>query len=81
MPDTLWCVHILGPDDLFAEPSFVAAVEVVERFNAYVRRRVAECPLTADDAPLTSLLAVVVPWPGSAESHAAELARGDARYG
>ena len=79
--DPLWCVHVPGPDELWAEPSYAAAVATADRFNAMVRRKLAEQALGENDPPLASLLAVVTLWPGSAESHAAELARGDARYG
>jgi len=79
--DPLWCVHVPGPDDLWAEPSYAAAVATADRFNAMVRWKLAEQPVSENDPPVASLLAVVILWPGSAESHATELARGDARYG
>jgi len=61
----LWCLHILGPDDVYAAPSKAAAVSCAARFNARFG------PIAAQNDVMCE--AVVVPWPYSPESHAESL--------
>lgn len=58
----LWCLHLRGPDEVFAAPSKAAAEEAAD----YVTR-------VLDTHPEIRLSPVVVPWPYSAESHADSL--------
>lgn len=63
MISVLWCLHIYGPDDIHPAPSKAHAEAAAALFNASdVAARAA-----ADDI---LLLAVVEPWPDTAESHA-----------
>ncbi|MGB3290991.1 MAG: hypothetical protein WBA83_17090 [Burkholderiaceae bacterium] len=61
----LWAVHIIGPDDLIAAPSFHAAKAAVTRLNKIMlgesRRDGIICQ------------AEVIDWPYGAESHAHSL--------
>ena len=63
----LWCVHILGPDDLVAHESYEAAEKHATELNDYMH----------DPANLPDLdvmcLSIVAMWTGSAEEHAAEV--------
>lgn len=60
---TLWCVHILGPDDVLAAPSHAAAVAHAHELNKAVFGRVG----AADDV---LCFAYAGPWPHSREAHA-----------
>lgn len=53
----LWCMHAIGPDDVFAAPS----KEEAERAAAWYNERF-------KDAPEVRFAAI--PWPHSADSHA-----------
>lgn len=69
----LWCICVPGPDDIYAAASVGDAMMMATMHNAAIMRRVRERPLTDFDVPLESLLAVVEPWPWSAEAHAENL--------
>lgn len=64
-PD-LWCVHILGPDDLHAAPSRAYAEVAADLHN----RRFADLSAKLD----VVCKAVAAPWPYSRESHAEDVA-------
>lgn len=68
----LWCVHVLGPDTLIAQPSHLAA----EQFAA-THNRMIEAAYSRDEPsefdPI--IWCVVIPWTGSPEGHSADLAR------
>lgn len=66
----LWCVNILGPDDVLAMPDWWAALEEANALNRYFAR-LDETRHESD--PI--MRAVVVPWPHSAESHAEDLVK------
>lgn len=69
--DELWCVHVEGPDDLYAAESKEAAQQHADALNATIARAIA-----ADPSGHWQLCnAVVAPWPYSTESHAADLLR------
>ena len=63
-----WCLHVRGPDDIVAMPSYQAALDLADWFTAVDRANIGD-----DMAPLFA--AVPCLWPGSAEGHAADLAR------
>lgn len=63
---TLWCVHVLGPDDVMAAPSHDAAVTHAHEVNKAVFGRITK----ADDV---LCFAYAAPWPHSKEAHAADL--------
>lgn len=57
-----WCVHILGPDDVLAAPSHLAAVVRAREINQATHRKV--------DTPADILcFAYAAPWPHDAQSH------------
>lgn len=60
---TLWCVHILGPDDVLAAPSHEAAAVHAHELNKTIHGRVSK----ADDV---LCFAYAAPWPYTAEDHA-----------
>ena len=66
--DTLWAIHVEGPDDMIAAPSKDAGEREAALLNRYFARIV-----TNENDP--DLRAVVVPWPYSADSHAHSLGR------
>jgi len=70
----LWCVHVQGPDDVIAMPSKSAALEHANDLNALFGRH----PYEEGD-PI--MRAVVIEWPHSADSHAADLVIQDATHG
>lgn len=63
---TLWCVHILGPDDVLAAPCHDAAVVHARELNKALHGR----PSTPNDV---LCFAYAAPWPYSAESHASNV--------
>ena len=71
-PADLWCVHILGPDDVIAYPDRASAEHDATLINEAMAQHVARNP-PADSWPL--LRAAVELWPHNAESHAEDLAR------
>lgn len=58
----LWCMNVVGPDDVHAAPSR----EDAERAVAWYQERFKDCPEVGF---------VVAPWPHSAQSHAESLAK------
>lgn len=59
----LWCVHVIGPDDLYAEPSHASAVANAEKLNRSVWAR--------DDAPAdVTCFAYADTWPWGSDAHA-----------
>ena len=68
---TLWCVHVLGPDDVLAAPSHEAAVVAAREMNKAWHQ--------SKKAPTDILcFAYAAPWPHSKESHAEALPNWDA---
>lgn len=62
-PPPLWCLHLLGPDDVHAAPSYEHAEKAVKRILEWEAERAA--------APGTpSVNPVVAAWPYSASAHA-----------
>lgn len=66
---TLWCVHVLGPDDLHAMPTHEAAVVSAREMNHALYSKVVA---RTDDDVLC--FAYAAPWPHSADAHAGSLA-------
>lgn len=64
----LWCVHILGPDELVAKESYAAAERYATELNDYMHGP----NIPELDIMCLSLVAV---WPHGAESHATELVK------
>lgn len=60
---TLWCVHVLGPDDVLAAPSHDAAATHARELNKVFHGRA-----RATDDVLC--FAYAAPWPYSQTSHA-----------
>jgi hypothetical protein len=67
----LWCVHVIGPDDLHAHPTFEAAEAHAVALNESIRAAEHRSPAIAD----ITCRAVVAVWQWSAEAHASSLAR------
>ena len=65
MKKELWCVHIIGPDDLYAAPSKEEAEERVAAQNDWIN----------NDPKLreSGIQAEVLIWPYTSESHADSL--------
>lgn len=63
---TLWCVNVWGPDDVYAMPNKAAALERANQMNI----EFGSIPRHEHD-PI--MLAVVIEWPHSPESHAQDL--------
>lgn len=70
---TLWALHVPGPDDLLAAPSREEAVRVAAIFNPTMESFQAKT-WSRYSPPAGASLAHVVPWPGTADEHAAALA-------
>lgn len=64
--ETLWCLHILGPDDVYPAPSRAYAEVAADVHNARFRKISKESGVMCE--------AIVAPWPHDAESHARGLA-------
>jgi len=64
MDDQLWCVHILGPDDVYPAPSEAEANRAVAFMKDFWEKRHPE------DAALGMVGFEVIPWIYSPESHA-----------
>ena len=62
----LWCVRILGPDDVLAAPSHDAAVIHAHELNKDIQSRVS----TPNDV---LCFAYAAPWPHSAVDHAEDV--------
>lgn len=63
----LWCVHVLGPDDVMAAPSHLAAVTRAREMNDAVFKRAGTHDVLC--------FAYAAPWPHSKASHAEDVAR------
>ena len=70
MSDILWCVHIIGPDDLHAHPTFEAAEVHAIALNTAIRSQEEKAPALKE----ITCRAVVAIWPWSPEAHAAAIA-------
>lgn len=70
MSDELWCMHVPGPDDLWACASKSEAEALTAKHNAEIKTLGLAERL---DMPEASLQAKAIPWPYSSEGHAAEL--------
>lgn len=70
MIEPLWCVHVIGPDEVHATASLRDAVRAAHGFNTWWH------PRTKDDSDADYVLmyANVAQWPHDAESHASSLA-------
>ncbi len=68
MIETLWCVEILGPDDIIATESREVAQAMADGFNRWWREREDRHP----DEPYME--ADVIEWPYDAASHQRKLA-------
>lgn len=66
----LWCVHVLGLDDVYAAPSHDAAVVHARELNKAVHAR-------ADGPRDVLCFAYAAPWPHSREHHASSVKRWD----
>ena len=71
MAETLWCVHIVGPDDVIAYPDKESAEHKAGLLNAVLEKQNAA---HVGDENWPVCRAEVMPWPHSPESHAADLA-------
>jgi len=67
----LWCCHVRGPDDVHAARDYAHALEIATEINALSAKANADHP---NDPVLCE--AAPAPWPWSAETHAADLAKG-----
>lgn len=67
MATDLWCMHILGPDDVHAAPSKFHAEKAAAAFNERFG------PISKETDVMCR--AVVEPWPHSPESHAADVGK------
>lgn len=66
----LWCVHVIGPDDVFAMPSLAMALKAAHRFNeAWLKRQ------DTTDPNYVLIWANVTQWMHDDEGHAADLQR------
>lgn len=63
--DDLWAIHVVGPDDVIAAPSFEEAEDAAKRFNQIVRGEMRRDGIICQ--------AEVIDWPHGAESHAHSL--------
>lgn len=73
-PETLWAVHIEGPDSVIARPSKDDARRDAAELNAQYVKYKQRPDASEDDARWH---ATVVPWHGSAKEHAEALATDD----
>lgn len=69
---TLWCVHIIGPDDVIAFPDKASAEREAALINDAMTRFIA---VREPDDNWPTLKAVAAVWPWSPETHAEDLAR------
>lgn len=64
--EPLWCLHVLGMDDVHPAPTKAHAEKAAAWHNEQFKEQAARIGITVE--------AVVAPWPHSAESHAAGVA-------
>jgi hypothetical protein len=70
----LWCIRLVGPDELLAADNQEAAQRMADAHNDAVRGIIKRKPTIAGDGITEdSMRAVVEPWPYSAEAHARHL--------
>lgn len=75
--ETLWALHIEGPDDVIAARDRAEADERAAEINA-AYEQYKQRPDAGPDDP--KWCAVVITWPGTATDHAEEVALGDGRW-
>jgi hypothetical protein len=68
----LWCVWVMGPDTIIAQPTRRLAEARAALWQESIDRRFIQDPPTEYDP---CVYCVVKPWEGSADSHAENLAR------
>lgn len=67
----LWCIHIPGPDDIYAAPDYETAKKMAEKHNAAMEQYVAKSTMSWAKTMIT---ASVIEWPGDDDgSHAQAL--------
>ena len=76
--DTLWAVHIAGPDDVIAAKDRAEADAKAAEINDLWERFTQRADYDPELDPRWH--ATVIPWPGSAEDHAGQVALGDERW-
>lgn len=65
----LWCMHIPGPDDIYAAPDYETAKKMAEKHNAAMEQYIEKLPWCKN-----MVTAKVIEWPGDdAASHAESL--------
>lgn len=74
----LWCVNIVGPDDVIAVASYLEAVTRANVFNAWWHDYRTERPL--DERLDARMWAVPIEWPHDAASHVEALAKPSEEY-
>jgi hypothetical protein len=62
----LWCVHVAGPDDVYAEPTHAAAVASAAKLNKAIWSR----PSVPEDVLCFAYADI---WPWTSEQHAASM--------
>lgn len=73
MDEKLWCLHVEGPDDIYAAPSLQAAEERAKALNAWWAEKIA-----AEPSPhWPSFKAVAKEWHYGAAEHAKDLPHWD----
>src|SRR5690606_35641309 len=72
--ETLWCVHVLGPDTVIPQPDKATAEKHAAKWNAQIAKMFAQIAKMFERRPRTELDSilecVVEPWPYDAEGHA-----------
>lgn len=68
-PSDLWCVHILGPDDVYPAPSQAEAERAVAHMKHFWESRHPE------EAAMGMVGFEAIPWPHSPESHAQDVGK------
>lgn len=71
--ETLWAIHIPGPDDYHAAPSKEAAQHMADKHNAAMAEYLESHPMTSG-LPPECIMATATPWTDSAANHAEEMA-------
>lgn len=64
---TLWCVHVLGPDDVIAAPTHAAAAQHAKELNTTLHDNHANPPGDV------LCFAYAAPWPHTPETHSHDL--------
>ena len=72
MADELWCIHMIGMDDVIAQDSLASARRYAHTINASMLDREAVKPLHPFDPNVWATPAL---WPHDAASHADDLKR------